>query len=355
MNAIIGFSDLLADEDLTAAEKENFISKIRLSGESLLNLINDIIDIAKIEAGQLSIVELPCEIDQLLFNLEGTFSEIRLKTQKEGLQLKLTIPPRPEPLIAVTDPMRLQQVMSNLLANALKFTDSGEVEFGYQEKENEIIFFVRDTGIGILENNQDMLFQRFSQVDGSSTRKYGGTGLGLAISKNIVEMMGGRIWVESEYGKGSVFRFSIPLRSPDAVGEKLTIKQESFNWKEKTILIAEDQEQNFILLAAILRFTRVSILHAVNGQEAIDLVKENPEIDMVLMDIQLPLKTGYEAIREIRMIRPELPIISLTAFALPNEREKSLAAGCVDYFSKPVSAEVLVNALRKFLDPIPAT
>jgi len=349
MNAIIGFSDLLSDEYIDQSEREDYISKIKLSGESLMNIINDIIDIAKIEAGQLKITDSECNIDQLLAGLYGTFSEIKNKTNKTSLEFKLSIPLLENSLITITDPLRLQQVLTNLLSNALKFTEFGVIEFGYVIEGNNIHFSVKDTGIGILRSKQQLLFQRFSQVDQSTTRKYGGTGLGLAISRNIVELMGGTIWLESEPGQGSTFHFTLPYRKAVHAESPQTAVDHDYNWKGKTILVAEDMDQNFLLIEAVLRFTEVELIHAVNGQKAIDMVKEIPGINLVLMDIQLPVKTGYEAISEIRQFRPALPIISFTAFALPREREKSIEAGCVDYLNKPIKPEVLLNVIQKYI------
>jgi PAS domain S-box-containing protein len=349
MNAIIGFSDLLSDEYLEPSDREDFISKIKLSGESLMNIINDIIDIAKIEAGQLKITDSECNVDQLLNVLFGTFNEIKSKTNKTALELKVFIPKLESPLVMITDPLRLQQVLTNLLSNALKFTEFGEIEFGYRMEENKVHFLVRDTGIGILRSKQQLLFQRFSQVDTSTTRKYGGTGLGLAISRNIVELMGGTIWLESEPGQGSTFHFTLPYRKVEHVAIESPVTIRDYDWKDRTILIAEDMEQNYLLLEAILRFTGVTLLHAVNGQQAIDMVKEEPGIHLVLMDIQLPIKTGYEAIHEIRQLRPELPIISFTAYALPREREKSLEAGCVDFINKPIKPDAFLAVVQKYI------
>jgi PAS domain S-box-containing protein len=349
MNAIIGFSDLLSDEELDKEDRADFISKIKLSGESLMNIINDIIDIAKIEAGQLKITDSECNIDKLLNDLFGTFFEIKNKTTKTDIELKLSYPDEGKPLLTITDPLRLQQVLTNLLSNALKFTEFGVIEFGYSLEENNIHFFVRDTGIGILRSKQALLFQRFSQVDPSNTRKYGGTGLGLAISKNIVELMGGQIWLESEPGQGSTFHFTIPQRIINIENINSKKSDTKYDWHGKTILIAEDIEQNYLLMEAVLRFTQVSLLHAPNGQVAIDLVRDNPGIHLVLMDIQLPVKTGYEAIAEILQIRPELPIVSFTAYALPREREKSIEAGCVDYMNKPIKPEQLLTLVKKYI------
>ncbi|NVO18347.1 MAG: cache domain-containing protein [Bacteroidetes bacterium] len=349
MNAIIGFSDLLSDDFLDPADREDYVSKIKLSGESLMNIINDIIDIAKIEAGQLKISDSECNVDQLLADLFGTFTEIKSRSNKNALEIKVSIPQKESPLLTITDPLRLQQVLTNLLSNALKFTEFGEIEFGYKIEENNLHFAVKDTGIGILRSKQQLLFQRFSQVDSSTTRKYGGTGLGLAISRNIIELMGGTIWLESEPGQGSTFHFTLPYRKVLQPHVQEPVVERSYQWKGKTILIAEDMDQNYLLMEAMLKFTDVSLLHACNGQQAIDLVNEEPGINLVLMDIQLPIKTGYEAIQEIRVIRPELPIISFTAFALPREREKSIEAGCVDYLNKPIKPEVLLSCIQKHM------
>jgi len=350
MNAIIGFSDLLSEEDLTDEDKIDFISKIKSSGRALMSLINDIIDIAKIEAGQLKVAESACDLNHLLKDIHGTFEELKNASGKRNITLKLTVPEITASSFVITDPMRLQQILTNLLSNALKFTEFGSIEFGYTIHDGDISFYVKDTGIGILRSKQKYLFQRFSQLDPSTTRKYGGTGLGLAISKNLVDLLGGTIGMESNPGKGSIFYFAIPYKPT----EKKVLKFEKLNlnhinWHGKTILIAEDIMQNFLLMEALLKRTEVRLLHAINGQVAIDIIKSDPDINLVLMDIQLPLKTGYEALKEILEIRPDLPVMSYTAFALPHEREKSLSAGFVDFIPKPIKVETLIPILDKYL------
>jgi CheY-like chemotaxis protein len=263
----------------------------------------------------------------------------------------LILPDDKRQVIALTDPMRLQQIFSNLLSNALKFTEFGSIEFGYTNQNNTLSFFVKDSGIGILRSKQKLLFQRFSQLDPSTTRKYGGTGLGLAISKNLVDLLGGSIGMESNPGKGSLFYFTIPykpVKSQPPV-KNIKIDLQNLNWEGKTILIAEDMMQNYLLMEALLRHSAVRLLHAVNGQIAVDIVRSDPNIDLILMDIQLPIKTGYEALKEILEIRPDIPVMSYTAFALPHEREKSLTAGFVDFIPKPIKAETLIPMLNKYL------
>lgn len=350
MNAIIGFSDLLSEDELTQEDKLDFISKIKSSGRALMALINDIIDIAKIEAGQLKVAESSCDLNQLLLDLHGTFDELKNASGKKSISLTLNIPDSAGKCLVTTDPMRLQQILTNLLSNALKFTEFGTIEFGYSIQDNMLSFYIKDTGIGILRSKQKLLFQRFSQLDPSTTRKYGGTGLGLAISKNLVDLLGGTIGMESNPGKGSTFYFTIPYK-PVLIKpvKNNNIESEIVDWNGKTILIAEDIMQNFLLMEALLKRTDATLLHAANGQIAIDLVKTEPEIDLVLMDIQLPIKTGYEALKEILEFRPDLPVMSYTAFALPHEREKSLTAGFVDFIPKPIKAEIIIPMLNKYL------
>ncbi|MGV8962742.1 MAG: ATP-binding protein [Candidatus Saccharimonadaceae bacterium] len=351
MNAIIGFSDLLAEDDLTPEDKIDFISKIKNSGRSLMALINDIIDIAKIESGQLKVLDSACDINNLLTDLLGTFQELKNISGKNGISLNLILPEDKGKLLIITDPMRLQQILTNLLSNAMKFTEFGSIDFGYTLQDESLSFFVKDSGIGILRSKQKLLFQRFSQLDPSTTRKYGGTGLGLAISKNLVDLLGGTIGIESNPGKGSLFYFTIPFKPANQHQKPKDIKADwqNVNWKGKTILIAEDMLQNYLLMEALLKRSEVRLLHAVNGQIAIDIVRSEPDIDLILMDIQLPIKTGYEALKEIIEIRPDIPVMSYTAFALPNEREKSLTAGFVDYIPKPIKTETLIPILNKYL------
>jgi CheY-like chemotaxis protein/nitrogen-specific signal transduction histidine kinase len=350
MNAIIGFSDLLGDDDLTHEEKIDFISKIKSAGRALMLLINDIIDIAKIEAGQLVISETVCDINQMLTDLHSTFDELKNVSGKQGIIFNLLLPDPDRKAMVLTDPMRVQQILTNLLGNALKFTEFGKIEFGYTIKQETLSFFVKDTGIGILPGKQKLLFHRFSQVDPSTTRKYGGTGLGLAISKNLTELLGGSIGVDSSPGNGSLFYFTLPYKPVIKMAVNLMPAELSnVDWKGKTILVAEDIIQNYQLLDALLKRTGIKLLHAVNGQVAIDMVKADPSIDLVLMDIQLPIKTGYEALKEISAFRPDLPLISYTAFALPHERDKSIKAGFKDFIPKPIKTETLIPMLDKYL------
>lgn len=350
MNAIIGFSDLLSDDELSAEDRLDFISKIKSSGNALMSLINDIIDIAKIEAGQLRISESELNLNKLMKELHSTFTNLKNLNGKEKISLEMSLGEEENTVWIFSDPFRLQQILTNLLNNALKFTEFGKVEFGYSIEDAKLRFFVKDTGIGILRSKQKLLFKRFSQIDSGANRKYGGTGLGLAISSNLVELLGGTIDVDSFPGKGSTFTFTIPYKPiTPQIAKKSNARIKDPDWSGKTILIAEDSMQNYLLVEAILRFTQVKLIHALDGQKVINLAKSESGIDLILMDIQLPVKTGYEALVEIRELFPTIPVISYTAFALPNERDKSIKAGFVDYLPKPIKAETLIPILDKYL------
>lgn len=350
MNAIIGFSDLLSDDELSNDDKVDFISKIKTAGNSLMTLINDIIDIAKIEAGQLKISESELNLHKLLKEIQSTYTNLKNLNGKENINLDLILSEPDKEMWIYTDHFRLQQVLNNLLNNALKFTEFGSVEFGYILESDLIEFFVKDTGIGILRSKQKLLFKRFSQIDAGANRKYGGTGLGLAISSNLVELLGGSMSVESFPGKGSTFTFTIPFKpATRKIPTEFKKSQKQVDWNGKTILIAEDSMQNYLLVEAVLRFSKARLIHATDGQKAIDIVKSRKDIDLILMDIQLPVKTGYEALKEIQDLSPNIPILSYTAFALPNEREKSLNAGFFDYIPKPIKSETLIPILDKYL------
>jgi len=353
MNAIIGFSDLLTDDDLTRNEKLDYSVHIKKAGESLMNLISDIIDIAKIEAGQLQINNAACNLDELLNDLVGTYSEVITKAGKDDLKIRLFKQVGVNGLVMMTDPFRLRQVLSNLIGNATKFTERGHIEFGYLLKDDETIeFIVRDTGMGIPISKQKDIFQRFSQVDSSNTRKYGGTGLGLAISKNIVEIMGGKIWLESEPEKGSSFCFTLPFNpvySAEVSETKDSKNIQEHDWQGKTILVAEDVPSNFMFIEAALRRTNARLLWAQDGKQAVSMALQDLSIDLILMDIQLPELNGYEATAEILKVRKNLPVISQTAYALSGEKEKSLKAGCIDYIPKPIKSENLIAIIGKYL------
>ena len=348
MNGILGFSDMLAREDLEPEKRDMFIDVIRKSGHQLLSIVDDIIDIAKIETGQIQLTINAVSLDEVM---EYLYELYKPKTELQGIEFKYIPPSGEKSMLIETDRVRLQQVITNLLNNALKFTPNGFIHFGFESKKDEIQFFVKDSGIGIAPEHQNLIFDRFRQVDEGSSRNYGGTGLGLAISKALVENLGGKIWLESKVEQGSTFIFTIPKKVKSYIdsnkSEKISPKIESK--KNATVLIVDDEEMNSLFLREILEFQDIKSLIASNGEMAIELVKKHPEISLVLMDIKMPIMNGYIATKKIKKIKPELPIIAQTAYAMQGDREKAIDAGCDDYISKPIQESILNELLSKFL------
>ena len=253
-----------------------------------------------------------------------------------------------------SDLFRLKQILLNLLGNALKFTDNGFIEMGIKIKdENTLMFYVQDSGTGIKPNEQQIIFDRFRQSENNSVTKHPGTGLGLTISKNLTKLLGGIMWVESEYGHGATFYFTLPYK-PAAFKNDLNNNyipsNSNFDWNNKTILVVEDMETSYVLIKEYLRKTNAKFLWAQNGQEAIDFCEANENIDLVLMDIQLPVMNGYVATRKIKEIRNNLPVIAETAYAMINEKNEILQAGCDDYLPKPIKSEDLLKVVSKYID-----
>ncbi len=353
MNSIIGFTDLLLTTSVDAEKQSEYLSFINSSSIALLNLINDIIDISKIEAGQLTVSKNATSLPALLNELEQAFREEIVIKKKRSLQLYCSSGCIEKNFNIYTDALRLRQILSNLLSNAIKFTEEGTVSFGFKKLKDKIQFHVKDTGIGISKDKHHLIFNRFQQVSETSGKNYGGTGLGLSISKNLTELLGGEMWIESEPEKGSVFYFTIPhddsMQTDIPVIETKT-KQKNDNWKDKVILVAEDVDSNFMFLQAALFMKEPQIIRAKDGKEAVDIVKTEKKIDLVLMDMQMPKLSGYEATRKFKEIRPELPIIAQTAYAMENDKEKIIQAGCDDYISKPIKVDDLLQMVGKYLD-----
>lgn len=353
MNAIIGFSDLLASDELDEKDRKEYIRHIRNSGELLLNIINDIIDIAKIEAGEVKIIRQDCNINEMLHEAFVTHQDILKRSKKDQyIQLKLSKGTENNFLIK-SDPFRIKQIVSNLISNAIKFTDYGEINFGYQLNQGEILFYVKDTGIGMPSDKIEIVFERFRQIEDSSVRNYGGTGLGLSITKNLIELLGGKIWLESEEKKGSVFYFTLPvkdMRFLDGHKPSGALVTEDYNWKGKTILIAEDDDSNFKVLKEFLTKTGVELIRAMDGQEAVEIFEtKSAKIDLILMDVHMPRLSGYEATKLIKKKNPEIPIIAQTAYAMSGEKEKSLQLGCNDYISKPLDKKLLFSKISRMI------
>lgn len=355
MNAILGFSDLLTELELDIDKNllKEYLEIIKSNGNQLLQLIDDIIDIAKIEAQQLEIVFSECHVNNLLHELLISFNDNIIRTPDKSLDLKLTTPAGYQQLLIETDPYRLKQILSNLIGNAIKFTHEGYVEFGYRIiADHEIEFFVKDTGIGISEEDKQLIFEKFGQLPTKDFRSRPGTGVGLAICKNLAELLGGKLYLESKLNIGSTFYFSLPLvksQSASPFSDDYAVKN-NIDWSSKRILIVEDEESNFRYLKYTLEVTKVKLLRAHNGIQAIDMIRSDNSIDLCLMDIHLPVMNGYDATQIIREFAPDLPIIAQTAFAMPGEKEKSIKAGCNAYISKPISRSDLIKLIDNFIN-----
>ena len=349
MNAIVGFSSFLNDPDLLPEKRKHFTSIIIQSSDQLLAIIDDIISIASIEAGQEKINENPTNINLICNLISEQFAQ---KANNKNISLNLKTALNDEDASIITDATKLMQILTNLVGNALKFTMLGYINFGYKVKNNQLEFYVEDSGTGIPMDMHENIFNRFRQVETNDTRNFGGSGLGLSISKAYVELLGGKMWLTSELGKGSVFYFTIPYKStnPKKMPYTPSIKELNFSFNiTKVLLVAEDEDSNFMLLEEMLSDSGINIIRAINGLEAVKLCKTNPNIDLVLMDIKMPVMDGYEATTRIKEFMPDLPIIAQTAYITDTDRIKSLACGCSDFISKPVNKQLLLTKISEQL------
>lgn len=349
LNAIIGFSSLLTDTDLTILEKRNLSDVLYKNSNDLLKLIENLIEISEIEAGQLTIKKSECNVNKLIEELKITF----LSDDRKGKSVKLNVRREigSDDFTILTDPLRLKQVLSNLISNASKFTENGFIEFGYTFKdERTLMFYVIDTGIGIEHEKQKFIFNPFRQADDSNTRRFGGMGLGLAISKHIIEKLGGKIWLTSIPGSGSTFYFTIPyipVRFKFDPEPKEEIKS-IYDWRNKTILVADDIDSNYVFLKAVIKQTNAEVLWAKNGLEAVELVKKNPSIDLVLMDIVMPEMDGFEATKLIKLHNNNLPVVCQTGYPTNDNYLTALDSGFDSFMAKPIRVDGMLQTIDKF-------
>jgi signal transduction histidine kinase len=349
MNGIIGFCSLLGEPNLPDDKKKNYSEIIISSSNQLLSIINDILDISRIEAGMAEIINSHVPVDKLLTGIESFYKP---QIAKKSLKFELINKLPSEENDIVTDRGKLQEILDNLISNALKFTDQGHIILGCERSGNELRFYVEDTGIGIDPSFHEKIFERFTQAEVSDGRIFGGTGLGLSIAKGLVELLGGKIDLKSESGKGTIFSFTIPYLRFSKNQETDFAEKKNLNIhngiNDLTILIAEDEEVNYQYFVELLTGLRTKIIHAKNGKEAIELCRKHPEIDIVLMDIKMPLLNGLDATREIRTFRSELPVIAQTAYATLADRKLALDAGCNDFLTKPISKQDVLNTVEKY-------
>jgi PAS domain S-box-containing protein len=351
MNAIIGFSDLISEANLSKEKLHQYTHTIKHRSYDLLALINDILDISKIEAGQMNIIENEGDLEELITDVFNTFKTLWCDSGKSKINFRYSYGLSAEESMIVTDFGRVRQVLTNLVGNAFKFTKEGSITIGCQRKNHKFIQFnVTDTGIGISPEKQSLIFDRFRQAEETHSQLFGGTGLGLSISKGIVELLDGSIWIESEPGKGSSFYFTIPYVPVTKKHEaRVEFSMIANRWENERILLVEDDEYNTEYLREALRETGIQITQVGNGHEAIELIERDKSFNLVLLDLRLPDIEGFEVAQQIKLQQPELPIIAQTAYASENYRSRSMEAGCSDYIMKPIKQKELLDSIAHFL------
>jgi len=352
MNSIIGFSEFLLESDLPENKRKNYAKIIITNSKQLLAIVNDILDFSKIEAGVVQLNYQSVNLNKLLNDLYVFYKPIAMES---NLMLTYKLGLENYQSVIDIDSTKLNQILTNLLSNAIKFTNEGEVEFGYKLIKNNLQFYVKDTGEGIDDKVKNKIFDRFFQGNLDLVKQHTGTGLGLAISKNFVELFNGKIWFTSSE-KGTTFYFTIPytknktsLTSIVSATKKEQFKQGiTEETKKTTILVAEDEEYNMMYINVLFSSTKFKIIEANNGKQAVELFKKHPKIDLVLMDIQMPIMNGDEAMKEIKKVKPSVPVIALSAFAMESDKEEALKKGFDFYISKPIDKKLLFNTIKEY-------
>lgn len=346
MNGILGFLEILRETNLSEENKAAYIEIVTQSGHRLLDTINDIIEISKIESGELKVHLSRINISELIAYFHGFFSQ---QAVKNGISFIVSNEMPQKYNIIKSDRIKLESIISNLIRNAIKFTRSGTVEFSCRPDSDVIRFTIRDTGTGIPAEKLDTIFERFVQADQTNSRTHEGSGLGLSIVRAYVEMLNGRIWVESEPGKGSTFTFTVPLvpATDDAPEVKRQYETHPKTEMETKILIAEDDFASFLYLEKLLKGKNVIIFHTTNGADTVKMVRDDPSITIILMDLRMPGMTGLEAVKLIRQFNKTVPVIAQTAYALAGDKEVAMKAGCNDYLTKPIKKEDLQRVIEK--------
>jgi PAS domain S-box-containing protein len=352
MNAIIGFSDLLADPSLDSPEISLYTGVIKERCNNLLQIVNDILDISRIEANQIELKENTFALNALIEELYIEYAQKLINENKFQIVLNISKGFSDEESVIHTDEVRLKQILCNLLDNAIKFTKSGEIEFGYRPvKNNNLEFYVRDTGIGIHPDKHQIIFERFRQIDESLDREYGGNGLGLAICKAFVELMGGKIRLQSDLEKGTTFYFTIHAEK-NIEDKEISIPESkiiNYKWKNKRIMLVEDDVSSLTFMQVLFKLTQVELVFVSKGQDAIDLFMNDRNFDLILMDVQLPDINGLEVTKMIKSIDRDIPIIAQTAYAMQGDDVKCIKSGCDDYISKPIDISDLFFKIDQLL------
>ncbi|MBS4057345.1 MAG: response regulator [Bacteroidales bacterium] len=351
MNGILGFASILQESGNSGDDIKRFTGLIQKSGERMLNIMNDIINISKIESGNVDVYTSKIEPDKLLMSVYESFHD---EATKKGLRFVIETDAPDKDFHLISDKEKLETILTGLLKNALKFTKEGEIRVGYLKRSNHLEFFVQDTGVGIEIAKQAVIFDRFRQGSEEHTRNYEGAGLGLAIAKAFVQKLGGEIWLESQPGLGSTFYFTVynlDLHVADK-SDATDVKTNKTNQPNELlkVLIAEDEEASELYMAMMLKDMSREIIRVKTGIGAVNACRNHPDIDLILMDIQMSDMNGYEATKRIRKFNPSVTIIAQTAYALAGDKEKALAAGCNDYLAKPIKKDTFMRMIKLHLN-----
>ncbi len=344
MNGIIGFSELLKNPDIDDEQRAKYINLLSKSSDQLLSIVNGLLDISLIESGSQKINSREFSLNAIMDDLYETTRPVIKKdvlfSVKKGLHGADSV--------IIADDVRIKQILDNLLNNANKYIEKGEIAFGYKLKGADIEFFVKDTGIGIDRKNQEKVFDRFYKADPEGNRLFEGLGLGLSICKALASLLGGRIWLESEPGKGSVFYFTIPyVPVIKKYSRKARSRQKENIPDDMTILVADDDEPSLKYIKEILDNKGIHVITVSNGLDAVKTCRKN-KISVILLDLKMPGLSGFDAIKQIRTICPDIPAIAQTAYAMSMDREEAISAGFDDYLAKPFTKEQLIETILKY-------
>ncbi|MCG8701972.1 MAG: ATP-binding protein [Bacteroidales bacterium] len=347
MNAILGFINLLDNPQLEEKTRQYYINYINQSGKILLRLIDDIIDFARLEAGQIFIDKRRCSITDLVNEILPVYRK-KISAEKPKITVLLESPD--DEIISSTDGSRLKQIINHLLDNAMKFTNSGFIKLSYNIQAKSIRFEVEDSGIGISEKYLERIFDRFFKIENTETKQFKGAGLGLSLCKNLLNLLGGKISVISEPDKGSTFSFTIPYEPHEVISTaEKNRKPVNYTWDDKHILIAEDENTNYHFLEAVLKKTGAQLIRAENGIELLELFQKLDKIDIILLDIKMPGLDGLKALKLIRETSTEIPILAQTAYNSPSDRKRCLEMGCNDFIAKPIPQHLLLEKMDKLI------
>ncbi len=353
LNGIMGFAELLRMPGESQAKMQEYADIILQCGHNLQEMIENLMDISKIESGEVVFNKQEFSINSVMDELYAYFQNL-VKNSGKNIKVDMRKSLRDNECVINSDPQRIRQILNKLLANALKFTEQGTIEFGYFEKSPWIEFFVRDTGVGMDEEKVKTVFDPFHSGDGQKFQKFGGNRLGLAIAKKLVNLLGGDISCQSESGAGSAFLFTLPFKRKSSTEQVEPVEtpevkvQGEYDWSKKKILVVEDDPVNYLFIEKILESTKVNLVHTEMAMPGIAACREDAAIDLVLMDIRLPDLSGWDATREIKKFRPNLPVIAQTANAMLEDKQRSFAAGCDDYLTKPLPKDALLAAINRF-------